>query len=115
MLKVIITSLVILTLGCSTKNSQHLQGYNFNYKIDKPENNDLIQIFDDGEKTYLHIFELSNKKEPSVTALKIGEDSPKRKYYKIVNSYIVLDGLFKEVDVNSNGKVTKISQDENQK
>ncbi len=115
MLKVIITSLVILTLGCSTKAPQHLLGYNFNYKVDKPENNDLIQVFDDGEKTYLHIFELSNKKEPSVTALKIGEDSPKRKYYRIVNNYIVLDGIFKELEVNSKGKITKISKDENPK
>ena len=81
----------------------------FNYDISKKDLTNIIQVFDDGRSTYIHVFELGNKHEPTVRVSNKGEYS-KRRLYNIRNSYIIFGGIYDQINVNFNGKESEINR-----
>jgi hypothetical protein len=96
-------ALVFITMtaalpGCqdsAVRNAQ-LPSYSFDYKIQDREATDLIQVFDDGTKTYL---QFANPAETPVISDEAGASVP----YERVALFAVIAGRHARLTVHSQG------------
>lgn len=81
--------------------------YNFNYSIEAPRRAGLIQVFDDGERTYFKIYRAEEKEIPRFFEAGIEEELK----VKLVHSnLLVVDGVYPQVEVRNGNRRSFVSQ-----